>query len=206
MSEAADLLQQGQALLDQGDDRAALAAFDKAARAGHPMGMNMVGRCIEFGRGANADKALAARWYRAAAEYGLDWGMYNLATLLALGDGVPMDRAEAFQLFGRAAALGHVKSMNMLGSFHEDGWAGPVDLSRAAGLYRLAAEGGDFRGMFNHARMLLEAGHPDEACRWLEKLPESANQAFLAKVRNWLNERPEEALRTLAAEFAQGVA
>ena len=48
----------------------ALHWFGDAARAGHPMGMNMVGRCLEHGWGTPVDKATttiftvgsAARW------------------------------------------------------------------------------------------------------------------------------------------------
>ena len=167
------------------------------------MAMNMVGRCLEHGRGIRCDKALAAQWYRAAADHGLDWGMYNLATLLALGDGVAMDRPQAFRLFGRAAGLGHAKSLNMLGSFHEDGWVGPVDRVRAANLYRLAAEAGDFRGIFNHARMLIDHGRTREAADWLRRLPEVATEAFLEKTQAWLAQRPEEMLRALAEEFSR---
>ena len=138
------------------------------------MGMNMVGRCLEQGWGAPVDKAAAASWYEAAAARGLDWGLYNLATLLALGDGVPLDRARALTLFERAAALGHAKSMTMVGSFHEDGWAVAPDREAAADWYRRGAEGGDFRGQFNHARLLADAGRIDRAIRWLRRIPARA--------------------------------
>lgn len=157
----------GQVLLDgkgtAKDDGAALRRFSQAAQKGHAMAMNMVGRCCEQGWGTRIDKALAAQWYGAAAKRGLDWGMYNLATLHCLGEGVVLDRAEALRLFEGAAAQGHVKSITMVGGFHEDGWVVPRNMEIAADHYRRAAEGGDFRGMFNHARMLIEDGRSEEA-------------------------------------------
>ncbi len=114
--------------------------------------------------------------------------MYNLATLYSLGEGVACDRANALRLFRQAAALGHVKSVNMIGSFYEDGWEVEADLAIAAEHYRRAAEGGDFRGQFNHARMLLAAGESAEASRWLDRVHETAPPAFIEKMKAWLAE------------------
>jgi TPR repeat protein len=201
------MLRLGQMLLDgQGIARRpveALRWFSDAARAGHPMGMNMVGRCLEFGWGTGVDKARAAEWYGAAAERGLDWGLYNLATLLSLGDGVAEDRPRALSLFREAAAKGHAKSINMVGSFYEDGWAVPQHRDAAARYYASAAEGGDFRGQFNHARMLAGAGRIDEAAAWLRRVPETATPRFLAQVRQWLLAHEAPALRDLILDESQ---
>jgi uncharacterized protein len=187
----------GQSLLDRGDAPEALRWFSRAATAGHPMGMNMLGRCLEHGWGTAIDKAGAARWYEAAAGRGLDWGLYNLATLLSLGEGVAQDRARALALFRRAAALGHAKSMTMVGSFCEDGWAVPADPAEAARWYRRGAEGSDFRGQFNHARMLIAAGRIDAGIGWLRRVARTGTPRFLAQVRAWLEARPEPKLKTL---------
>ena len=191
----------GQTLLDDGAAREALRWFSAAAKAGHPMGMNMVGRCLEHGWGAPADKTAAAAWYEAAAARGLDWGLYNLATLLALGNGVTRDLNRALALFRRAAAKGHAKSMNMVGSFYEDGWAVAPDRAVAALWYERAAAGGDFRGRFNHARSLIDAGRLDDAIIWLRRVPETATPRFLGQVRDWLGRRDEPTLRNLALDL-----
>ncbi|MFT3968191.1 MAG: tetratricopeptide repeat protein [Sphingobium sp.] len=198
----------GQILLDgQGvprDPAEALRWFAGAARAGHVMAMNMVGRCCEHGWGTRVDKALAARWYRAAADRGLDWAQYNLATLHCLGEGVELDREEALRLYRSAADRGHAKSVTMIGGFHEDGWVVRKDMRLAADHYRRGAEAGDFRGQFNHARMLIDAGEIDVALHWLGKLPEKATPAFLSQVRGWLRGRAEPALNALADRLANG--
>ncbi|QCB40473.1 sel1 repeat family protein [Sphingobium sp. PAMC28499] len=180
------------------DEAEALRWFSQAAKAGHPMAMNMIGRCCEFGWGTTIDKSLAAQWYDAAARLGLDWGMYNLATLYCLGEGVSVDRKEAYRLFEAAAKLGHAKSVNMLGGFYEDGWVVEKDMEIAASLYRQAAEAGDFRGEFNHARMLIAQARWAEAQAWIAKIPGTATDMFVEKVRQWLAHHPEPLVRPLA--------
>lgn len=180
----------GQMLLDgvgvPRDTPAALRWFKRAAAQHHVMGINMVGRCYDLGWGTAPDKTRAADCYRIAAERGLDWGMYNYATLLALGHGVTEDKAAALDWFRKAAALGNAKAINFVGSFHEDGWVVPRDLAAAAQCYARAAHGGDFRGAFNHARMLGRKGQIEEAIGWLRRVGASATPAFVDKAAAWL--------------------
>ena len=188
VAEAQALL--GQMLLDGNgvakDEPDALAWFTRAAAQHHLMAINMVGRCYDLGWGTAPDKARAAACYKVAAERELDWGMYNYATLLALGDGVAEDKPAALAWFRKAAALGNAKAINFVGSFHEDGWVVPRDLKAAAHCYARAAQGGDFRGAFNHARMLGQAGKIEEAIGWLRRAGETATPTFITKASVWL--------------------
>jgi TPR repeat protein len=176
----------GQMRLDAGAAQEGFGWFVKAAAQHHLMAINMVGRCYDLGWGTAVDKARAAECFRIAAERGLDWGMYNYATALALGAGVAEDKAEALGWFRKAAAMGNAKAINFVGSFHEDGWVVSRDLVKAAKCYARAAEGGDFRGAFNHARMLAARGRADEAIGWLKRAGETANAAFVEKACHWL--------------------
>ena len=180
----------GQMLLDgvvvAKDPAAALGWFVRGAAQHHLMAINMVGRCYDLGWGTPPDKARAADCYRIAAERGLDWGMYNYATLLALGDGVGEDKPAALAWFRKAAALGNAKAINFVGSFHEDGWVVQRDMAAAALCYARAAQGGDFRGCFNHARMLGAAGRVEDAIGWLKRAGASATPAFVEKAAAWL--------------------
>lgn len=189
----------GQLLLDGNgvaqDAAAGFAWFNRAAAQGHLMGLNMVGRCYDLGWGVAIDKARAAECYRIAADQGLDWAMYNYATLLALGDGVAEDKAAALGWFQKAARMGNAKAMNFVGSFHEDGWVVPRDMAKAARHYARAAEGGDFRGCFNHARMLGDKGRTEEALRWIERAGATATPAFVAKAAEFLDASPVAAFR-----------
>lgn len=190
----------GQMLLDgtevARDARAAFGWFMAAARQDQLMALNMVGRCYDLGQGVAVDKQRAAECFRVAAERGLTEAMYNYATLLALGEGVAEDRAVALRWLQRADALGFAKATNFIGSFHEDGWACERDLTAAAECYRRAAEGGDFRGMFNHARMLIRAGETDAALEWLEMAGAAGNPPFVAKAADWLTRSEDPRLRT----------
>lgn len=183
-----------QMLLDQGNAREGFAWFNRAAAQGHVMALNMVGRCYDQGWGVAVDKRRAAECFRIAAERGLDWGMYNYATALTLGDGVSEDKAAALAWFQKAAALGNAKAINYVGSFHEDGWVVERDMAAAAACYARAAAGGDFRGAFNHARMLIAEGQYDAAHGWLVRCAQSATPAFLQKAARWLAASPCPAL------------
>jgi TPR repeat protein len=194
----------GQCLLDghgtPPDPRAALGWFHAAAKAGLAMGMNMVGRCLDQGWGASADLAAAAPWFEAAATAGLDWGQYNFATALALGRGVDKDLPRALTMFRAAAAQGHAKSSTMIGSFYEDGWAVPVNSALAAYHYARGAEGGDFRGCFNHARLLIDSGKIEDAIPWLRNALELGHDRFKAQLGQWLVARAEPVLQAMGKE------
>ena len=193
----------GQMLLDgrevARDEVAALGWFTRAAAQHHAMAINMVGRCYDLGQGTPVDKPRAAACFRIAAERGLDWGMYNWATALALGAGVTEDKTAALGWFEKAAALGNAKAINFVGSFHEDGWVVPRDMAKAARLYARAAAGGDFRGAFNHARMLGANGRAEEALGWLTTAGRTATGAFVDKACAWLAACETPALRARGA-------
>jgi hypothetical protein len=81
------------------------------------------------------------------------------------------------------------------------------DLDKAAQCYRVAAQGGDFRGAFNHARMLGAAGEIEEALTWLRRTGETATPAFVGKARDWLSASPVPAFPTRGVEALEaGVA
>lgn len=169
--------------------------FMRAAAQEHLLALNMVGRCYENGWGVAPDPARAAQCFRVAAERGLTEGMYNWATQLALGQGVAEDKATALAWLRQAAARGFAKAENFIGSFHEDGWACPVDLRAAARCYQRAADGGDFRGCFNHARMLIARGRVREALSWIAKAAELGTPRFRAQMRGWLDAQDDAELR-----------
>ena len=124
--------------------------------------------------------------------------MYNYAGALGLGAGVPQDEAAAMGWFQRAAALGHAKSINFVGAYHEEGRLTVRDMDKAAECYRLAAEAGDFRGQFNHSRLLAEAGRIDEALDWMVRAGETASPDFRAKMRTYCEAAPVPALNAVA--------
>ncbi|WP_442679487.1 tetratricopeptide repeat protein [Sphingomonas sp. ASY06-1R] len=173
------------------DPRQALAWFERAALSGHLEAANMVGRCYDLGWGAAVDRTRAAAWFRQAAARGLTWAKYNYATMLALGRGIAEDKAAALALFREAADDGYAKAHNFVGSFHEDGWVVARDLTEAGRHYAIAAQGGDFRGQFNHGRMLAMQGRHDESLHWMEQAWAGGNARFRAQMIDYLMAQPE---------------
>ena len=189
----------GQMLLDgtelPADARAGFGWFMRAAAQEYLPALNMVGRCYELGWGVTPDALRAAECYRVAAERGSTEAMYNYATQLALGRGAAEDKSAALAWLRKAAARGFAKAENFVGSFHEDGWATPVDLLAATQCYARAAHGGDFRGCFNHARMLVGKGRVREALAWIGKAAMLGTPRFREQLRDWLAGQGDAELR-----------
>ncbi|MCW8087993.1 tetratricopeptide repeat protein [Sabulicella glaciei] len=196
----------GQTLLDghgvARDPDAAFRWFLVAGTTGDPAALNMLGRCHENGWGTDPDPNAAFPLYRRAAAAGLDWGQYNLANLLARGAGCERDMAEALRWYRAAAAQGHAKAINLVGRFLEEGWATPRDPAAARDHYRRAAEGGDFRGMCNHAQALRDEGRRAEAAHWFSRAAATGTPGFLRSLATGLRAAPEAELRALAEQVA----
>ncbi len=184
----------------------ALASFLKAALQGHPMGMNMAGRCFENGWGTAADNFVAANWYRQAANTGLDAGMYNYANLLAAGKGVAQNHAAALRWYRKAADLGHAKSMTKIGHYYEDGLVVEKDVDAALFAFGEGARGGDFRGQFNFASMLAACGQMDEALMWLRKVPLTATPGYRQQAGEKLRQSAHLAFRAIGQQMLDSVA
>lgn len=151
------------------DPVTALMWFQRAAASGDLDAVNMVGRCLENGWGTPEDPAAAADHYRAAAVAGHAWAQYNLGHLYLDGRGVQRDFQRAYSSYLQAAEQGHERAMNLVARCCEEGWGTPRDPGAAAAWYKRSAEGGYFRGQFNWATILLNAGHVEAAVIWLER-------------------------------------
>lgn len=185
------------------DAEAGLRWFRIAADAGSLDGLNMVGRCHELGWGMPADAASAAGLYRQAAEAGHAWAQFNLASLLLDGRGVAPDRTHALGWFVRAArspdAEARAKAATMIGRYLELGWGRPPRPVAALRWYRRGAEGGDYRGQFDLARLLTErTGRLDLALPWFARAIETGVPAFCRNVARALRAAPQPELRRLA--------
>jgi TPR repeat protein len=146
----------------------ALEWFRRAASSGDADAINMVGRCLDNGWGAPENAAAAAEHFLRAADAGHAWAQYNLGHLYLDGRGVRRDRALAYRVYFKAAGQGHERAMSLMGRCCEEGWGTPRNLDAAADWYRRSAEAGYFRGQYNWASLLLEAGRFEEAATWFE--------------------------------------
>nr|WP_272889475.1 tetratricopeptide repeat protein [Stutzerimonas stutzeri] len=196
----------GQILLEgrgiQRDLGLAVRWFRIARAQGNAMAHNMLGRCLEHGWGCDPDPSSAVREYQKAGKKGLDWGMYNLANLLATGRGVAQDQPQALRLYRQAAELGHAKSMNLLGRYLEEGLVVPADQVAAWNWYRRSAEGGDFRGQYSYAAVLISQQRWDEARHWLIQALALGHLKFLRKARDELLTARIESIADIASAYA----
>ncbi|WGD31856.1 tetratricopeptide repeat protein [Ancylobacter sp. WKF20] len=189
------------------DPVAGLRWFAIAAASGSAEGINMVGRCHELGWGVPADATEAARHYRAAAEKGDAWAPFNLATLLLDGKGVPADRKEALAWYVCAARRGNAKAMTLIGRYLEQGWDRPARPEAALRWYRRGAEGGDYRGQFDYARLLLErTGDLGAALPWFARAVENGVPAFCRNIGAGLRETDVLPLQRVARQALEKAA
>jgi TPR repeat protein len=185
------------------DPVAALQWFLRAARQGNLDAINMAGRCLDNGWGAAEDPAAAAILFKRAADSGHAWAQYNLAHMYLNNRGVARDWPRAYSYYLRAAAQQHERAMNLLGRCCEEGWGRPRDALAAAAWYRRSAEGGYFRGQYNWASMLLEAGRCDEAALWFERASLNGTSAVRrAVIELSARAHASAALQVLAARLA----
>lgn len=171
----------GQILLDgrgiQQDATVARRWFGIAAQSGSAMAHNMLGRCLEHGWGGEVSLAQAAVHYARAADSGLDWGLYNLGNLLATGRGVPANQVQALMCYEGCAA-GACQIDEPVWALPGAGHCHGTQPGAGGALVSAFGRGGDFRGMFSLALVLVERGQLAEAGQWLEQARVAGNMNF----------------------------
>ena len=98
----------------QKDAAEALKWARRAADAGSPEGMTLVGLAYLKGEGTDKDSAQAARWFRRAAERDDVPAMRNLASLYREGDGVSRNLDESQRWLNRAEAAEHGQGVSVV--------------------------------------------------------------------------------------------
>src|SRR6185437_2894783 len=94
-------------------------------------------------------------------------------------------------------AKGHARAMNQAGRCHEEGSGTPRDLAAAADWYRKSAEGGYFRGQYNHAAMLAARVRVEEAAGWYGKAAEGGTLEIRRRIGRELLGGDQEGLYTV---------
>lgn len=126
------------------DHEEAVALLLKGAEKGNPVMQTLLGKAYRDGRGATADAATAAEWFRKAAAQSYAEAQFAYAEALEQGAGVRKDDAEALRLYELAARAGWPAALQRMLAVAERGELGrPVDVAGAAMLRsRLGAAGG----------------------------------------------------------------
>ncbi|TYZ61655.1 hypothetical protein PybrP1_010654 [[Pythium] brassicae (nom. inval.)] len=107
------------------------------------------------------DPERAMLWYKKAASSGHTAAEAALGRLLFYGELVERDLTQAIHFLQRAAAKNDASSQRLLGTVFAHGDGAKVDLERAIAYLRRAVEGGDYRAMFELARLLLTQSSSD---------------------------------------------
>ena len=120
-----------------------IAEVERAAEAGVPEAVFLMGTAYDEGLGRPVDPARAAAWHRRAAEMGHVLGAHNLGNQYAAGRGVEEDHALAAEWWLRAAERGDAITQLRLGEAYEAGRGVPLDPERAREWYGRAAAAGN---------------------------------------------------------------
>ncbi len=144
----------------------------KAARAGEPIAMNVLGVLYSKGQGTAKNTKEAFRWYLQAAERGLDIAMANTAYFYLYGKGVELNPEKSAEWFEKAVSNGWNDSNQ--------------DLPRARGIAALIreAESGDVKAQARLADTLQEIGI------FLESKGDVPQNAYMGSLR-WAKKAAE---------------
>lgn len=116
---------------------------ERAAEAGVPEAVFLMGTAFDEGLGKPIDPVQAAAWHRRAAEQGHVLGAHNLGNQYAAGRGVEQDHALAAEWWLRAAERGDAITQLRLGEAYEAGRGVPLDPERAREWYGHATAAGN---------------------------------------------------------------
>jgi TPR repeat protein len=133
------LVRDGKNQLNNHNEAAARDTFTKAASAGSPQAMVLLGSMFAQGLGGPKSDSEAVHWFQQAADRGYVRGMFNLGVMYETGKGVLAsggNQARAAQWYAKAANLrGGEDAAFRLGLMYEEGRGVPKNLNEARRLY-----------------------------------------------------------------------
>ena len=143
----------------------------KAAAAGLPAALYLLGVMSERGLGVTRNKSAAAEFYRRAAEKGHCSGQARWGKALMHGIGVDANPSDGETWLRRAALAGDPEAAVALGDFHATGGNLSPNRAEAASWFRRAAEAGH-KGAARSLGLLYFAGDgvphdPEQGMQWL---------------------------------------
>jgi TPR repeat protein len=168
------MLGHAQALNRKGGDqtvkREVAVQLGKAAEAGLPAALYLLGVMSERGLGVSRDEEAAAELYRRAAEKGHRSGQARWGKALMHGIGVDANPSDGETWLRRAALAGDSEAAAALGDLHAAGGNLPPNHAEAASWFRRAAEAGH-KSAARSLGLLYFAGagvpyDPEQGMRW----------------------------------------
>ena len=154
------------------------AEVRRAADAGLPTAIYLLGVLTEHGRGVPVDRAAAARLYHLAAEKGLPSAQFRLGLGLIDGGLADQDIAAGEAWLRRAALAGNIEAAYRLGDRYVK--SSQPDYAEAATWYRRSADAGHQSAARSLASLYLSgngvAQDVEEGARWLRTSANAGNQ------------------------------
>ena len=143
-------LYMAQILVQQGDNKQALAMLNKGDKKGDSECREVLGKLYEDGSELTAqDFKKAAKYYEKAASAS---SYYQLGTMYLsgkLGSRSEKDIAKGLELYNKSADMGYTDAIYKLGYFYENGeYVGGVDHQKAVGYFKLLADNNIPSGLF----------------------------------------------------------
>ncbi|MDE3245905.1 MAG: sel1 repeat family protein [Acidobacteriota bacterium] len=166
-----------QSVAHPGDPTAAFKPCMKAAKAGHPLAMVLLGNFYQWGDGVREDEDESRRWNQKAlpgvkilAESGRTDAQAHYAFLLSSALGIAPDLSAALVWYRKAADGGEISAWGSLGGFYERGKGTPKDIAEARHCYEEGARRGDPGSLWSLGRLDLMGGpgtpaNPEKACQ-----------------------------------------
>jgi TPR repeat protein len=160
----------------------------RAAEAGLPEALYLLGVINEHGLGVASDKAAAAKFYRSAAEKGHRSGEVRFGLALIHGVGVNANPFEGESWLRRAALGGDPEAAFLIGDLYAKGGTLPPNYVEAAKWFRRAAEASQ-KGAARALGQLYLTGagvppDPEEAARWFRIAAAAGDSAARAELGN----------------------
>ncbi len=134
--------------MDSGNESAAFALIDEAARDDDVDAVNYLAWFHDEGRVVPRDRVRAAALYRLAANGGHRYAQWRLGVMLDTGDGVVEDPAEAFVWIGRAAEQGSPRAMVSMAVMYANGRGVERNYALSLRYYLAAAHLGEPHGFY----------------------------------------------------------
>jgi hypothetical protein len=157
-----------------------LSHLTRAAEAGEPRAMTLLGERLMLGDRTSKDVPKAITWLERAGQ-NADIEAYKLLARYYRGEfGTAPELSKAAEVLAKASALpGHTTGvLASLARLHALGVNGKPDIDAALSLYSRAAASGDVESLTEMARLLLnhpETGRSDEALRLLKEAAARGN-------------------------------
>ncbi|OWK42983.1 caspase family protein [Fimbriiglobus ruber] len=125
-----------------------IGEWKEAATRGSAIGMFLLAKCLETGRGIPQDAKAAVAWYRNAADHGDAGAMTSLAGCYVTGTGVIPDQKAMLEWLHKAADHGDADAMSNLGAAYLLGQGVATNHERGFAWVRKAAALGEPSGLY----------------------------------------------------------